>query len=208
MSAYGAKRTLQVLAHRGVVDDQTTNFAPSTGSWTRLWAQGFNCVRVAAGIGLLRGKAMNSARLASQEGKDLENNRWWFVRRALQGVGFLLCAVWLSLHGANAQAQACTQVTVLNHPTVQAFRTNGSTGSCVLPSGITMSWNHVGANRGLTSFGCSSYDPTYGMDGGTMTVTFSSAVNNVGFRCGGSTAAFRNGHRRQRNHAGGTTGSS
>ncbi|MEO8346513.1 MAG: hypothetical protein ABI607_12545 [Betaproteobacteria bacterium] len=44
-----------------------------------------------------------------------------------------------------------------------------------------MSWNHVGANRGLTSFGCSSYDPTYWMDGGTMTVTFSSVVNNVGF---------------------------
>jgi hypothetical protein len=111
----------------------------------------------------------------------MESSRRWNAARALPWVGFVLCALWLSLHGANAQAQACTQVTVLNHPSVQAFRTNGSTGSCVLPSGITMSWNHVGANRGLTSFGCSSYDPTYWMDGGTMTVTFSSPVNNVGF---------------------------
>jgi hypothetical protein len=93
-----------------------------------------------------------------------------------------LIPLWFSLHGTAAQAQAaCTQVAVLNHPTYQAFRTNSATGSCTLPSGIVMSWNHVGANRGLTSFGCSSYDPTYWMDGGTMTVTFSQAVNDVGF---------------------------
>lgn len=93
-----------------------------------------------------------------------------------------LVPLWFAFHGAAAQAQpACTQVAVLNHPTYQAFRTNSATGSCTLPSGIVMSWNHVGANRGLTSFGCSSYDPTYWMDGGTMTVTFSQAVNDVGF---------------------------
>jgi hypothetical protein len=93
-----------------------------------------------------------------------------------------LIPLWFSLQGTAAQAQpACTQVAVLNHSTYQAFRTNSATGSCTLPSGIVMSWNHVGANRGLTSFGCSSYDPTYWMDGGTMTVTFSQAVNDVGF---------------------------
>jgi len=70
---------------------------------------------------------------------------------------------------------------VFNHPTYQAFRTNSQSGSCTLPSGIVMSWNHVGANRGLQSFGCPQYDPTYWMDGGTMTVTFSQPVNNVGF---------------------------
>jgi hypothetical protein len=102
--------------------------------------------------------------------------------RALRAVAWLVPLLWLSLGTATeAQAQACTQFTVLNHPTYQAFRTNSATGSCTLPSGIVMSWNHVGANRGLTSFGCSSYDPTYWMDGGTMIVTFSQAVNDVGF---------------------------
>src|SRR4029450_5202045 len=102
------------------------------------------------------------------------------ILRALAKVAWLL-PLWFSFQGTAAQAQPCTQVAVLNHPTYQAFRTNSATGSCVLPSGVTMSWNHVGANRGLTSFGCSSYDPTYWMDGGTMTVTFSSVVNDVGF---------------------------
>ncbi|HXD49930.1 MAG TPA: IPTL-CTERM sorting domain-containing protein [Gemmatimonadaceae bacterium] len=103
------------------------------------------------------------------------------VLRAVAGLAWLI-PLWFSLHGTAAQAQAaCTQVAVLNHPTYNAFRTNSATGSCTLPSGIVMSWNHVGANRGLTSFGCSSYDPTYWMDGGTMTVTFSQAVNDVGF---------------------------
>ena len=102
------------------------------------------------------------------------------ILRALAKVAWLL-PLWFSFQGTAAQAQACNQVAVLNHPTYQAFRTNSAVGSCVLPSGVTMSWNHVGANRGLTSFGCSSYDPTYWMDGGTMTVTFSSVVNNVGF---------------------------
>jgi hypothetical protein len=102
-------------------------------------------------------------------------------------VGALARFAWLiplffSLQSTAAQAQAaCTQVAVLNHSTYQAFRTNSATGSCTLPSGSVMSWSHVGANRGLTSFGCSSYDPTYWMDGGTMTVTFSQAVNDVGF---------------------------
>jgi hypothetical protein len=100
--------------------------------------------------------------------------------RALPKLAWLL-PLWLSFQATDAQAQACTQVPVLNHPTYQAFRTNSAIGSCTLPSGIVMSWNHVGANRGLTSFGCSSYDPTYWMDGGTMTVTFSQAVNDVGF---------------------------
>lgn len=103
------------------------------------------------------------------------------VLRALAKLAWLF-PLWLSMHGTAAQAQAaCTQVAVLNHPTYQAFRTNSAVGSCTLPSSIVMSWNHVGANRGLTSFGCSSYDPTYWMDGGTMTVTFSAAVNDVGF---------------------------
>jgi hypothetical protein len=93
----------------------------------------------------------------------------------------LVCLLWVSSHTADAQAQACTAFTVFNHPTYSAFRTNSASGSCVLPSGITMSWNHAGANRGLQSFGCTPYDPTYWMDGGTMTVTFSQAVNDVGF---------------------------
>jgi hypothetical protein len=99
---------------------------------------------------------------------------------ALRTMAWLLPLLWLS-HGTEAQAQACTQVPVFNHPTYQAFRTNSAVGSCTLPSGIVMSWSHVGANRGLTSFGCTPYDPTYWMDGGTMTVTFSQPVNNVGF---------------------------
>lgn len=105
---------------------------------------------------------------------------WLNALRALRAAAWLLPLLWLS-HSTGAQAQACTQVAVLNHPTYQAFRTNGATGTCTLPSGIVMSWSHVGANRGLTSFGCTSYDPTYWMDGGTMTVTFSQPVNNVGF---------------------------
>jgi hypothetical protein len=106
---------------------------------------------------------------------------WLNAFRALRAAAWLLPLLWLSYSGA-AQAQAaCTQVAVLNHPTYQAYRTNSATGSCTLPTGIVMSWNHVGANRGLTSFGCTSYDPTYWMDGGTMTVTFSQPVNNVGF---------------------------
>jgi hypothetical protein len=105
---------------------------------------------------------------------------WLKAFRVLRAAAWLLPLLWLS-HSTGAQAQACTQVTVLNHPTYQAFRTNGATGTCTLPSGIVMSWSHVGANRGLTSFGCTSYDPTYWMDGGTMTVTFSQPVNNVGF---------------------------
>ena len=110
----------------------------------------------------------------------LRNGRPVRLLKFLGALAWLL-PVWFSLHGTAAQAQACTQVAVLNHATYQAFRTNSATGSCVLPSGITMSWNHVGANRGLTSFGCTSYDPTYWMDGGTMTVTFSQPVNDVGF---------------------------
>jgi hypothetical protein len=106
---------------------------------------------------------------------------WWLnAFKALRMVAWLVPVLWLS-HGTAAQAQACTQFPVLNHPTYQAFRTNSQSGSCTLPSGIVMTWNHVGANRGLTSFGCTSYDPTYWMDGGTMTVTFSQPVNDVGF---------------------------
>jgi hypothetical protein len=105
---------------------------------------------------------------------------WLHALRALRAAAWLLPLLWLS-HSNAVQAQACTQVAVLNHPTYQAFRTNGATGTCTLPSGVVMSWSHVGANRGLTSFGCTTYDPTYWMDGGTMTVTFSQPVNNVGF---------------------------
>lgn len=102
--------------------------------------------------------------------------------RGVARLAVLLPLFGLSALSSEAQAQAaCTQVAVLNHPTYQLYRTNSATGSCTLPSGIVMSWNHVGANRGLQSFGCSSYDPTYWMDGGTMTVSFSQAVNNVGF---------------------------
>lgn len=102
--------------------------------------------------------------------------------RGFARLAVLLPLLGVSVFSSEAQAQAaCTQVAVLNHPTYQLYRTNSATGSCTLPSGIVMSWNHVGANRGLTSFGCTSYDPTYWMDGGTMTVTFSQAVNDVGF---------------------------
>jgi IPTL-CTERM motif len=108
---------------------------------------------------------------------------WWLSAfRALRKLAWLVPLLWLSLGAAGqAQAQACTQFTVFSHPTYQAFRTNSATGSCTLPSGTVMSWNHVGANRGLQSFGCTPYDPTYWMDGGTMTVTFSTPVNDVGF---------------------------
>ena len=101
--------------------------------------------------------------------------------RTLRAIAWMLPALWLS-HGTAAQAQsACAQVAVLNHSTYQAFRTNSASGSCTLPSGVVMTWSHAGDNRGLQSFGCTSYDPTYWMDGGTMTVTFSQPVNNVGF---------------------------
>jgi len=100
--------------------------------------------------------------------------------KVLRTVLWLLPVLWLS-YGSEAQAAACTQFAVLNHPSYQAFRTNSQSGTCTLPSGIDMSWSHVGANRGLTSFGCPAYDPTYWMDGGTMTVTFSQPVNDVGF---------------------------
>ena len=109
------------------------------------------------------------------------SDRWLTGLKALRAVAWLLPLLALS-HGTNVQAQAaCTSVAVFNHPTYQAFRTNSASGSCTLPSGIVMTWDHVGANRGLTSFGCSAYDPTYWMDGGTMTVTFSAPVNDVGF---------------------------
>src|SRR4051794_27547631 len=119
--------------------------------------------------------------MKSMSGQAVKGSSVWLKGlMSLCKIALLLPVLWLS-HGSDAQAAACTQFSVLNHSTYQAFRTNSATGTCTLPSGIDMSWNHVGANRGLQSFGCSSYDPTYWMDAGTMTVTFSQPVNDVGF---------------------------
>lgn len=109
----------------------------------------------------------------------IDNNRSRLCKRRISRaftVLFLLIA-----SNNRLAAQACTLLNVYNHTGKQVSRTNSASGSCTLPSGVTMTWSHVGAHRENMSFGCSSYDPTFWMDAGTMTVTFSSPVNNIGF---------------------------
>lgn len=102
------------------------------------------------------------------------------VAKLIGLAGILLLASHINVAQA-APPAACTAFTVFNHTSYSAYRTLGQSGSCTLPSGIVMSWRHVGANRQIAGGGCSSYEPTYWMDSGTITVTFSQPVNDVGF---------------------------
>ena len=78
-------------------------------------------------------------------------------------------------------AQTCITQAIFDNPGATVARINSKTGSCVLSDGITtVTWAHVGDDRGLTNFGCSPYDPTFWTDSGTFTFTFSNPVNDIG----------------------------
>ncbi len=58
------------------------------------------------------------------------------------------------------------------------YSASSSTGTGTLPNGVTYTYTHVGAARPNSNFGPSA--PIYWLDSGTLTLTFSSPVNDAG----------------------------